>query len=295
MPTASEPRIHAVDALQRALRVAPVMTSEGPQWRQVTVCLWRSPWIRAYDLAATDEVIVALHTGGSKSVRAKVGGGWTAGGSNPGHVHVIPAGFATGYRPEGELEFVSVHIGAERVRKLAKADGGDESHVSFRFAFHDAFIGSCVQALREEMEAPREHGSLYVDSVTDALTIHLLRSSAPHAISGRGRESLSPRALSRVCERIEESLEHGLSLADLAGEAGTSRFHFARAFRSATGVPPHRYMTLRRIERAKELLVQTDLPLVDVALASGFGSQSHFTLRFRETVGLTPRRFRETR
>src|SRR5688572_21386791 len=167
MPAASEPRIHAVDALQRALRVAPAMTSEGARWKQVTVCLWRSPWIRAYDLAATDEVIVALHTGGSKSVRAKVGAGWAAGGSNTGHVHVIPAGFATGYRPEGELEFVSVHIGAERVRTLANADGGDETHVAFRFAFHDAFIGSCVQALREEMQAPREHGSLYVDSVTD--------------------------------------------------------------------------------------------------------------------------------
>ncbi|MGH7805748.1 MAG: helix-turn-helix transcriptional regulator, partial [Candidatus Binatia bacterium] len=81
-------------------------------------------------------------------------------------------------------------------------------------------------------------------------------------------------------------------LDELAAEAGASRFHFARAFREATGVPPHRYLTLRRIERAKELLLQTEIPLVDVALASGFASQSHFTLRFRETVGVTPRRFR---
>ena len=86
-----------------------------------------------------------------------------------------------------------------------------------------------------------------------------------------------------------------MSLSDLAAEAGTSRFHFARAFRNAMGVPPHRYLTLRRIERAKQLLHGTDLSLVDIALAVGFGSQSHFTLRFREAIGTTPRRFRESR
>jgi AraC family transcriptional regulator len=149
-----------------------------------------------------------------------------------------------------------------------------------------------VKALQAEMVSPREHGSLYVDSVTDALALHLLRSPAPPTMLRRAPETLSRRTLGRVCDRIEASLESGVPLEELAREARASRFHFARAFREATGIPPHRYLTVRRIERAKDLLLHTDLSLVEIALACGFGNQSHFTLRFRDVVGETPRRFR---
>jgi AraC family transcriptional regulator len=87
-------------------------------------------------------------------------------------------------------------------------------------------------------------------------------------------------------------MEAGISLDDLAAEAGYSRFHFAHAFSEAMGLPPHRYLTLRRIERAKDLLRDTDLPLAEIALMVGFSSQSHFTHRFRTVVGETPRGFR---
>ncbi len=283
--------LHAVDALQRALTVSPAISSSG--WNQVTACLWRTPWLSAYELSETDETIVAMHTGGMRSVRTRVRGGWSSVVSNPGHLHVIPPGHPTGFKPEGQLEFVSVHLGAERLRSLADEDG--PPRMPYRFAFHDPFVGACVSALRDEMQAPREHGALYVDSVADALALHLLRSAAPKTSPARTRETLSRSTLARVCERVEQSLEQGVSLEDLAREAGISRFHFARAFREGTGLPPHRYLTLRRIERAKELLRQTDLTLVEIALACGFGNQSHFTLRFREAVGVTPRRFRVAR
>jgi AraC family transcriptional regulator len=284
--------VRAVDALQGALTVAPAVASDGPQWKEVMACVWRTPRLSSYDLPETDEAIVALHTGGMRSVRARVDGGWSRVGSNPGHVHVIPPRFPTGFKPQGELEFVSVHIGAGRLRGIAEQEGLRELRLPFRFAFHDSFVGACVKALQAEMESPREYGSLYVDSVTDALALHLLRSPAPRTVPRRARETLSRRTLGRVCDRIEASVECGVSLQELAREAGASRFHFARAFREATGIPPHRYLTLRRIERAKDLLLHTDLSLVEVALACGFGNQSHFTLRFRGVVGVTPRRFR---
>ena len=289
-----EPGLHAVDVLERALRVPPAVSSRGPQWRDVTTCLWRTPWISSYELVESDELIVALHTGGQRSVRARIGGKWSTTVSNPGHVHVIPAGERTGFKPEGQLEFVPVHIGAKRIASLSERDPGAASSVPFRFAFHDPFVGACIQALSDEMRAPREQGALFVDSVTDALTLHLLRTPAPRAVSGRARETLSRTVLTRICEKIEASLESGLSLDELAAEAKLSRFHFARAFREAMGMPPHRYVTLRRVEHAKHLLRHTDLPLVEIALAAGFGNQSHFTLRFREAVGETPRRFRES-
>jgi AraC-like DNA-binding protein len=71
-----------------------------------------------------------------------------------------------------------------------------------------------------------------------------------------------------------------------------SPFHFSRLFKLATGESPHAYLTRRRVERAKELLADSSLPLVHVASAVGFQTQGHFTEVFRRHTGTTPRRFR---
>jgi AraC family transcriptional regulator len=79
-----------------------------------------------------------------------------------------------------------------------------------------------------------------------------------------------------------------VSLADMASEVGLTRMHFAAQFKAATGLRP-------RIERAQEMLVGTDMSLVDVALAVGFQTQSHFTTIFRRFVGQSPLAWRESR
>jgi AraC family transcriptional regulator len=78
----------------------------------------------------------------------------------------------------------------------------------------------------------------------------------------------------------------------VAAEVGLSPHHFSRQFREAVGVPPHAHLIARRVERAKVLLAQTDLPIVQVALAVGFAHQSHLTRHFGRLVGTTPARFR---
>jgi AraC family transcriptional regulator len=71
-----------------------------------------------------------------------------------------------------------------------------------------------------------------------------------------------------------------------------STFHFARMFKQATGQPPHVYITLQRMEYAKELLRNSSLPLVDIAASVGFQTQGHFTGVFHRYAGVTPRIFR---
>ncbi len=290
-----DPEFHAVDAFRSVFRVAPRKTSEGAQWRGVTTCLWRTPWLDWYELPGSADLVIGIHTGGSRSIRTRLDGEWSPFGSQPGDLAVIPPGTPTAYLPRGEVEFLSVHIEPERLRKIAGEELSGSPSLPFRFAFRDPFIGACVQALGNEMLEPRERGSLFVDSVTDALALHVVRSPAPNALAAWRTSALPRHVLARVCERIEESLETGVSLDDLAREAGASRFHFARAFRDATGLPPHRYLTQRRIERAKELLLGTERSLVEIGLVCGFGSQSHFTARFRELVGVTPKQFRGRR
>jgi AraC-like DNA-binding protein len=98
--------------------------------------------------------------------------------------------------------------------------------------------------------------------------------------------------LRRVREFIEAHLEENISIQTLAGIAGLSMYHFARAFKKSEGMTPHEYLIQRRVRRAKDLLAGTDLPLSEIALASGFSDQSHCARRFREHVGVTPSSYR---
>lgn len=282
----------AVDALRKAVGVAPEMQSRKTSGKSVGAYFWRTPRLSSYELGQADEVILAMHTGGSRNVRTRTRTGWSDATSGPGHLHLIPAGMTTAFKPDGRLEFVSVHFARERFNGLAPRSSAGVAAVPFRFAFHDHFASTCIGALVDELRAPRESGSLFLDSLTDTLALHVLRPTTPLANRAIRGAALSPHVLARVQERIDASLEAGISLDALAQEAGLSRFHFARAFRHATGLPPHGYLTRCRVERAKDLLRHTDLALAEVAFAVGFSSQSHFSATFREWVGQTPRSFR---
>jgi AraC-like DNA-binding protein len=102
------------------------------------------------------------------------------------------------------------------------------------------------------------------------------------------RGGLAPWQLRRAEALMSENLSLQVPLGQVAQECGLSVRHLARAFRQSTGVPPHRWLLDRRIERAKELLPNSTLTLSDVALACGFGDQSHFTRTFTATVRLSP-------
>ena len=79
---------------------------------------------------------------------------------------------------------------------------------------------------------------------------------------------------------------------EIAEVAHMSPHYFSRAFRNSTGLPPHRYVINRRIEKAKTLLSDNHLPLVEVGLSVGFQNQSHFTTLFHKRTGVTPKVYR---
>ena len=106
------------------------------------------------------------------------------------------------------------------------------------------------------------------------------------------RGGLPPRALRRVREYIASHLGENISIRALADNVGLSSYHFARAFKQSEGMSPHRYLLQCRVRRTQDLLAGTDLPLSEIALASGFSDQSHFARQFRQHVGVTPSTYR---
>jgi transcriptional regulator of acetoin/glycerol metabolism len=103
---------------------------------------------------------------------------------------------------------------------------------------------------------------------------------------------LAPSALRRVTDYIENGLDEALPLTDLAAVAGLSKNHFSEAFRRSAGMPPHRWILVRRVERAKTLLLDPGLAVTEVAFAVGFSSSSHLSSAFRRVVGSTPSEFK---
>jgi len=123
------------------------------------------------------------------------------------------------------------------------------------------------------------------------LFFRLMKPSSPesdilHTTLRRG--GLSARKQKLVVEFIDAHIAEKISLARLAKLAELSRYHFAHVFKQTFGVPPHRYQAARRMERATDLLLQSTLPVTQVAIRVGFCETSSFTRAYRRYAGVTP-------
>jgi AraC family transcriptional regulator len=103
---------------------------------------------------------------------------------------------------------------------------------------------------------------------------------------------LAVHEIHRALAFIDSHLDDDLTLPHLAETLCVSPHHFAHVFRQAIGVAPHQYVIRRRVERAKELLDTTAMPIVEIALAVGCANQSHFSALFHRVAGLTPHAYR---
>ncbi len=127
--------------------------------------------------------------------------------------------------------------------------------------------------------------SLAILALTEAL-------SAPAGAMPRPPNAFAVRSLRRVLDYVEARRDCDIALTDLAQVAGLTTYHFARAFKQATGITPARYVMERRVALARELLAGTGDSLAGVAHDAGFASQSHMTDSFRRLLGTTPGRYR---
>ncbi|MEA3072655.1 MAG: AraC family transcriptional regulator [Alphaproteobacteria bacterium] len=105
---------------------------------------------------------------------------------------------------------------------------------------------------------------------------------------------LDDRRLRRVLAYVEEHLADDITVADLANVACLSIFHFTRTFAATMGVPPHRYISRRRLESAKTMIATGRASLSEIAFNCQFSSQSSFTRAFRRATGMTPNEYRRT-
>jgi AraC family transcriptional regulator len=136
---------------------------------------------------------------------------------------------------------------------------------------------------------------LHADTLGLLIGIELLQlTSSNPCPEERGNGPLSDLQGKRIVDFINENLASRLGLADLAAVAGLSQFHFARAFRVRFGISPLKFVTQRRIDRARDLLKQSDLSIAQIGMAVGFKGVVQFGRAFARVTGVTPSEYRRS-
>jgi AraC family transcriptional regulator len=218
-----------------------------------------------------------------------------------GAIALVPAGSPHRVRSSGCRQELHICLEPGRVARVAAETFGlDPSRLTVPplDGLYLPHLRAAMRALGVELTAGAAGGWLAAESWANLLVVHLIRHvlapRRPERERGRGRDGVLPQGrLRAVIEYVEERLDASLTLEQLAAVARLSPYHFARQFKTATGLPPHRYVIMRRVERARQLLqAATDLSLAEVALRAGFSDQSVFCLHFKRLVGVTPRQFR---
>jgi AraC family transcriptional regulator len=198
-------------------------------------------------------------------------------------------------RQAGHAECVTPAVRPVLIVRLAyEALQGDYVELVPHLPTCDPLRQHIALVLQARSKADDLAGQLYAESLANALAVHLLRRYAAGAQPRQETPaSLSPSKLRRVTAYVQEHLEHELPLATLAAVAQTSPAHFSRLFKQATGQTPHQYVIMCRIEHARQLLAETDLPLSEICQQVGCADQSHFTALFRKHVATTPKGYRD--
>jgi AraC family transcriptional regulator len=205
-----------------------------------------------------------------------------------GDIDIFPVGSADVWHEREANTSLLVHVSPALLRRAAEDTGRDPDRAGLepRHQIRDPQIEHIAWALDADRQAGHPGGLLYTESLGLALAVHLL-------VSHAGPAPAPPRALNgaqlaRLTEHIEAHLDRNLSLDRLARVAGMSASHLKTLFRRATGLPLHRYVVQRRVERARTLLRQGELSTSQVALEAGFAHQSHLARWMRRLLGVTP-------
>jgi AraC family transcriptional regulator len=215
-------------------------------------------------------------------------------------VAIIPAGSSWTCRSEGPdaPAMLLLYLRPLFVRAAARElhFPHDETGLTPQIGFRDKHICHVAMSLLHELNEANVVGRLYADSLATGLAIQLVRRYSSLKDVHVGHGGMAPHKLRKAIALIDHHLfdeeEGRVALRAVARDVRMSYFHFSRAFKQAMGMTATNYIAERRIERAKKMLEETELPISEIALRSGFSSQSHFTTAFRRLAGATPKAFR---
>jgi AraC family transcriptional regulator len=210
-----------------------------------------------------------------------------------GDLTLVPMGQTTYWRgpTDAPMSNLCIYLQPELVTKTALSSDLNPDLIELMdcFSQYDQHLYQIAMMLLAEIKSGGIMGELYVESLTQVLVIQLLRNYSSLQPKIVNRYNLPPRRLQSAIDYIHAHLDSDLSMVQIANSVNISPNYFASLFKQATGISLHQYVIQQRVERAKLLLENTDLPIADIASQVGFASQSHLTRHCKSLTGMTPR------
>jgi AraC family transcriptional regulator len=276
----------------------PILSSKNRGWENIVVEQFQNPAGEGKTYYS-DEHAICLSLAPRPVRFLQIKGGKTdAGLYGKGDICITPAKTSFFARWDGDDQYLLIRIASDFIQNVAIEALGmnpDRLELISEFRTRDAQIEAMGMMLLAELQQENLGGRLYLESLTNLFAVHLLRQYSvrqPRLAIYEG--GLSQRQLVIVLDYINEYLDRDIRLADLAQLVGMSQFHFSYLLKRSLGKPPYQYLLQQRIERAKQLLKQTDKSIVDIAFSCGFSTHSHLSKQFRQFTGMTPKAFRAT-
>jgi AraC family transcriptional regulator len=211
-----------------------------------------------------------------------------------GSFGIFPAGIPYRGGSKGRTLSLAASLSPAFLQSVAGASRTGPIELTPGNGLVDGFISEAFHALAADVRESSPFGPMYGESIAVALAAHLTRHYSADPRIRTERLSAADHKRTLLKQFIFERLEQSLSLAEMAAFSQLDPYSFAHWFKAAFGVPPHQYVLLARIERAKSLLAKSSISLVGVALQCGFSSQSHLSNTFRKFVGISPKVYRKT-
>ena len=235
--------------------------------------------------------VLCLHLGDPVPVSYRAGRYERQGVRLHGQFCVVPAGSSTRWTLIQPATSLLLRLTPALMHETADAMGTQSTTLAPSIHIRDPQIERIGWMMQAEDHDAYPGGRLFADSLASALAVRLL------ALQSRQTPQLEKNGLPtwrlrHVIDYIETHLDQDLTLAELSAVAGFSLSHFKPLFRQAVGLPVHRYVLDRRVARARQLLVETDKSVTEIALETGFTHASHMARCLRRALGLSPSQLR---
>lgn len=283
-----------LDMLVRSTQATQIGSVVGPA-KLMQPMAWRvAQPAHLVHVSALPYHLLAIHLRGPACARSRFAGTRTIERlTKPGDVTTLPAGCDWVSELQSEVDFLHVLLPAETVAQVAQFQADDRSPVQFteRLASVNAAVERLGIQLLVAINDGVERGTLAVDELAGNL-IEACLVTPQNPAPGNSKGGLTPSQIRRAIDYMRANLANDVSLHTLAAAVGLSPYHFARCFRLSVGEPPHRFLTRLRINRAKELLGEAAVSILDVAIDSGFNDQARLSKVFSSQLGVPPGEYR---
>jgi AraC family transcriptional regulator len=191
------------------------------------------------------------------------------------------------------VEVVTFHFAPDILQDFSETMSRSKTELIPKHNFRDSVIEGLAVLCSNEHHSPHALSSLYIESAAHMLLRHVIRSYSSASTTCGAPEGLSARELSRLTGFIEENMNIGFTVAELAAWMQTSPNQLGQRLRFSTGLSIWRFVQRQRVAMAKMLLMSQTLTIAHIAMQLGYFDQSHFTKAFRDSVGVTPGEFRK--